>query len=147
MKNNKASRAAETFAYSGDEANAAAEFRQKSSKSLFLSPDSHENLSQVQNSYLPNAYNNANTLGNSDGNFARRMLVAEKANGSPGSLASAYDRQFSPGSSCISGFTDVETHVMRETHDIGQHVKHLQGLYDRHVQSPQAGKSSKLYMF
>jgi hypothetical protein len=154
MKNTKASRAAKSYANSVEETQKPDNFRQASSKSLFLSPDSHQEPNQGQNSYLPNTYSNANTTNNINGNFAREMLMVEKGFGkaraaeSPMSLASAYRRQLSPGSSCVSGFTDVETHFMTEKHDIGQHVKHLQRLYAGQLREPRAvTKSSKLYMF
>ncbi len=148
LKIHKTSKAAKSFANNIEDTNQhiPIPIHQKSSKSLFLSPDSHPDpdADVQQSSYLPQAYNR-----NINGDFARQMIMVEKGFGkaraaeSPVSLASAYRRQLSPGSSCVSGFTDIETHVVKkEKHDIGQHVKHLQEIYG----NPTI-KSSKLYMF
>ena len=148
LKINKASKAAEMFANTAEETKKPSYDQKKaSSKSLFLSPDSHQDEDDVQNSYLPNTYNNDN--------FAREMIIRKNNRmlgpvaESPVSLASAYRRQLSPDSSCVSGFTDVDACVMMKKHDIGQHVKHLQGLYDSPVTDTKAqrGDVKLLHMF
>ena len=146
MNNLKTSKAAEEYTEKYHENKKPEWNRQQSSKSLFLSPDSHSEQNEGVNVYLPNRYD-VNTHG--PANFSRDMLMrgagrAQVAE-SPMSLASAFRRQLSPGSSCVSGFTDVEASVMKQKGDIGEHVKHLLNLYSSPARK---GVSQKqLYQF
>mmetsp|Transcript_4750 Transcript_4750/g.9073 ORF Transcript_4750/g.9073 Transcript_4750/m.9073 type:complete len:710 (+) Transcript_4750:134-2263(+) len=102
----------------------------------------------VDNAYLPALY----TMGNRNipQDYAREMArhgnrkIHGQVPQSPAvSLASEFRRQMSPDSSCISGFTDIEACVMTKNSDIGEHVRHLQGLF----QSPVRVPSRRLYQF
>lgn len=155
MKNSKTSKAAEIYANNFEETVKPDYDRKKSTKSLFLSPDSEPDRRQDANAYLPNSYKVNN---NGPNDFPRHMLLHGKVNPkvsgqvpeSPISLASAFRRQLSPDSSCVSGFTDVEACVLKKNYDIGQHVKHLQGIYSSPVQkreSDQHNAAKRLHMF
>jgi hypothetical protein len=146
MNNMKTSKAAEEYTENYREEKKPEWNRPKSSKSLFLSPDTHVEENEGINAYLPNRYNPTN---HGIDNFPREMLMRgagrQQVAGSPTSLASAFRRQLSPGSSCVSGFTDVEACVMKQKDDIGEHVKHLQSVYSSPVRK---GFSQKqLYQF
>ena len=146
MNNMKTSKAAEEYTENYREEKKPEWDRLKSSKSLFLSPDSHAEENEGNNAYLPNRYNPTN---HGIDDFSREMLLRgagrQQVAGSPMSLASAFRRQLSPGSSCVSGFTDVEACVMKQKDDIGEHVKHLQSVYSSPVRK---GFSQKqMYQF
>lgn len=90
-------------------------------KTIYDSPGSKSGMG----GYLPGQYMNAN---NNAG--AAPYGQSRKVPESPAmSLASAYRRQLSPGSSLMSGFTDVEACVMKRSNDIGQHVQHLKSVF------------------
>jgi len=149
MKSLKTSKAAEKYTEDYEEDKVPV-WNQQSSKSLFLSPDSHleHNNEGVVGAYLPNGYNINSTTGPS--NFPREMLMngtgRAQVSDSPMSLASAFRRQMSPGSSCMSGFTDVETRTMTRNHDIGQHVMHLKSLFSSPVRKGD-NSERQLYQF
>jgi hypothetical protein len=108
---------------------------QEEEEEVYKAEDSH-------NAYLPALYTTENH--NIPQDIAREMALQAKGKShhmgvpqSPaGSLASAFRRQMSPDSSCVSGFTDVEACVMSRNNDIGEHVRHLQGLFRSPVRVP-----------
>jgi len=138
MKKKNTSKAAEMYAGNFEETRKPEFDRYKSSKSLFLSPDTPKG----RHAYLPNTYD-INTSEPHD--FARQMVMhgmgRAQAGESPMSLASAFRRQLSPDSSCISGFTDVEAMVLVRNQNIDQHIKHLQGVFNSAVRAEDANKN------
>jgi len=102
-------------------------------KSIYDSPGSKSGMG----GYLPGQYMNTN---NNAGvaPYSKSRQVPE----SPMSLASAYRRQLSPGSSLMSGFTDVEACVMKRSNDIGQHVQHLKSVFKSPVRVNEPRKRS-----
>ena len=150
MKSLKTSKAAEKYTENYEQDKIPV-WNQQSSKSLFLSPDSHlEHNNERVGAYLPNIYN-VNSAGPSNISHDMLMKGTERAQvaDSPMSLASAFRRQMSPGSSCVSGFTDfadVEERTMTRNHDIGQHIMHLKSLYSSPVRNEDNSKRH-LYQF
>lgn len=147
MKNAKTSRAAAEYTNSYEEVEhnkRETPFLSVSSKNYLTTHNEEEDdeskAEDFNNAYLPARYAMGNP--NVSQNVAREMALQGKGKAhlevpqSPVSLASAFRRQMSPDSSCVSGFTDVESCVMMRNNDIGEHVRHLQGLFRSPVRVP-----------